>query len=373
MAMCFSAEAARLDGDGLPSSPGTILIIDDEALVRRAMGSALTLEGFRCLEAATAAEASALVAREPVQLVVLDVRLPDANGIEWLTDYVSTVPDAAVIVTTGHMDSALAKSAIRAGAIGLLAKPFRPEEVYTQVLGALAMRDRSARTSRALREAEQRVLQLPQALCERLLVATWQRDGETGAHVERIRRYATVLAGALGMPRARALAIGEASVLHDIGKVAVPDAILRKPGPLDAEERRAMERHTIAGARILHDAGVPELALAATIARSHHERWDGTGYPDRARGDECPIEARLAGICDVYDALSHVRVYKPAWDEPRVARYFAEHRGTHFEPSMVDVLLDFLPTMNEIREEIREDPESTTRIRTEGPGLRQFR
>jgi putative two-component system response regulator len=345
------------------SHAATVLIISGDPGGRQAMGSVLRQEGLRCLEAATAAEGSAMVAREAVQVLVLDVGLPDADSIEWLGRYLRAAPDAAVIVATGRADSALAKSALRAGAIGLLAKPYRSEDVYTQVLGALAVRERHARTRHALRQAEQRVTELPQALCKRLLVATWQRDGETGEHVERIRRYAACLGGTLGMGRSRAIAIGEAAVLHDIGKVAVPDAILRKPGPLDPDERREMERHTVAGARILHDAGIPELALAATIARSHHERWDGTGYPDKSREDECPVEARLVAVVDVYDALSHERVYKPAWEERRVVAHFESHRGSHFEPSLVEALLDSLSTMNSIREEIRDAPESEARAR----------
>jgi putative two-component system response regulator len=331
------------------------------------MSAALEHEGFRCVEAATAAEASAIVARERISLAVLDVGLPDADGIEWLGSYLRQAPDAAVIVATGRMDSALARSALDAGAIGLLAKPFGLQEVCAQVLGALATRERSARSRRALRTAQQRAHQLPQAVCQRLLVATWQRDGETGAHVERIRRYATELARALGIDGARAMAIGEAAVLHDIGKIAVPDAILRKPGPLEQDERRAMERHTLAGARILHDAGIPELALAATIARSHHERWDGTGYPDRLRGEECPIEARLVSVVDVYDALSHARVYKPAWEEARVVEHFASKRAIYYEPALVDAMLDLLPAMSAIRKELLEEPTSETRMRAALP------
>jgi putative two-component system response regulator len=332
------------------------------------MGAVLLQEGFRCIHARTAAEASLVVAREPVHVIVLDDALPDRETLAWLIEHRRDHAEVPVVVATWRVDSSRARAALRAGAIGLLAKPCRAEDVYAQVVGALALRDHYERARHAMLEAERRVTRLPQALCERLLVATWQRDGETGAHVERIRRFSTELGLALGMPLRRATSIGEAALLHDIGKVAVPDAILRKPGPLDDRERAIMEGHAIAGARVLHDAGIPELALAATIARSHHERWDGTGYPDGLRGEQCPVEARLVAIVDVYDALSHARVYKPAWSPHDVESYFVQQRGRQFEPILVDALLSSLPMLATIREELTDEPGSETRLRPAASG-----
>jgi len=186
---------------------------------------------------------------------------------------------------------------------------------------------------------------LPNALAERLVMATSLRDGETGEHVLRMRETSTILARELGLGHEESIAIGQAAVLHDVGKMAVPDGILRKPGRLTPEERRSMEEHTVLGARILHDQNLPELALAETIARSHHERWDGAGYPDRLCGEACPFPARIVAAMDVYDALSHARVYKPAWEPERVRELFVNERGRAFEPRIVDALLNVLPDL----------------------------
>jgi hypothetical protein len=170
-----------------------------------------------------------------------------------------------------------------------------------------------------------------------LAVATEEKDEDTGAHIERIRKLATITAAALGLKPQEADALGRAAVLHDVGKLHVPDAILRKPGPLTPDERRVMETHTIAGERILPSRAFYD--SARKIARSHHENFDGSGYPDRLSGDAIPREARVVRVVDVYDALVSKRPYKEPWPPPRAIEFLTTQRGHMFDPEILDAFL----------------------------------
>ena len=166
-----------------------------------------------------------------------------------------------------------------------------------------------------------------------LAVASEAKDADTGAHVRRLQRSAALLARALGHSEREAAEVGIAAVLHDIGKLHVPDAILTKPGPLTADERRVIEEHPAAGERILADK--PFFARARRVARGHHENFDGSGYPDRLAGDAIPIEARIVHLADVYDALTHPRSYKPAWQAERARQEVVASSGRMFDPVVV--------------------------------------
>lgn len=166
-----------------------------------------------------------------------------------------------------------------------------------------------------------------------LAVASEARDGATGAHVRRIERLARRVGEGLGMSAPEAEHLGVSAILHDVGKIHVPDRILNKPGPLTDPEREQMQRHTLVGEAILSDT--PFFAQARQIARSHHEHWDGSGYPDGLAGEASPLPARIVHVVDVFDALTHKRVYKDAWPAERARRYLAEHAGRQFDPDIV--------------------------------------
>jgi putative nucleotidyltransferase with HDIG domain len=170
-----------------------------------------------------------------------------------------------------------------------------------------------------------------------LALASEAKDEDTGLHLRRIERSSRLLAMELGLAPRQAEALGRAAVLHDVGKMHVPDRILKKPGPLTDDERDVMREHTVAGERILLDR--PFFSTARRIARSHHENWDGTGYPDRLQRDAIPLEARIVHLVDVYDALTSVRVYKPAWNAEEALRHIKSSAGTHFDPSVVRAFL----------------------------------
>lgn len=208
---------------------------------------------------------------------------------------------------------------------------------------AASLRDQAQELTTVNKELERRVLQrtaeLRQANVDAiymLAIASEAKDHDTGAHVRRIRGLAEKTARALGYDPNRAYDTGLAAVLHDVGKIHVPDAILTKPGPLDPDERKTMEQHTLWGQRILPDR--PFFQRARAIARSHHEHFDGSGYPDQLSGRKIPEEARIVHVADVYDALTSERPYKEAWAKERALADISEHVGTHFDPEIVEAL-----------------------------------
>jgi response regulator RpfG family c-di-GMP phosphodiesterase len=173
----------------------------------------------------------------------------------------------------------------------------------------------------------------------RLARAAELHDDDTGEHIDRMSRMCGEVALELDLPATRAETIRYAAVLHDVGKIGVPDDILRKPGGLTPEEMTTMRRHVVAGTTLLEGSPSPVLQVAETIVDTHHERWDGTGYPHGLAGDQIPLEGRIAAVCDVFDALTHQRPYKPAWSVERACEEIARLRGTHFDPEVADALL----------------------------------
>jgi response regulator RpfG family c-di-GMP phosphodiesterase len=207
-------------------------------------------------------------------------------------------------------------------------------------------RQRAAAYGRALErevEARTRELKVTQLeVLERLSLAAEQRDNETGSHLRRMSRMCGELARAAGLSEAQAEEIRQASLLHDVGKIGVADRILHKQGPLTPEELAAMRRHTTIGAEMLAGSSSPLLRIAEVVARTHHERWDGTGYPAGLRGEAIPLAGRIAAICDVYDALVDERPYKPAWPVDQALAHIQAQRGLHFDPRLTDVFLRFM-------------------------------
>jgi PAS domain S-box-containing protein len=223
----------------------------------------------------------------------------------------------------------------------------------TVVEQAIELKHHKERLEERVRE---RTAQLRQANLESiymLAIASETRDADTGAHVRRIQRGAELMARELGMEMPDAEHLGYSAILHDVGKIQVADSILKKPGPLTPEERQAMEQHTIAGEHILSDQAFFE--LARRIARSHHENWDGTGYPDGTGGEEIPIAARIVKIIDVFDALTSKRVYKPAWSQQDAIDAVRDGGGMQFDPELVTVF-DSLIASGALLEALRRSP-----------------
>jgi HD-GYP domain-containing protein (c-di-GMP phosphodiesterase class II) len=203
---------------------------------------------------------------------------------------------------------------------------------------------------REVRRRTQSIRHREEEIAMRLLAAAATRDGETGSHVRRIGLYAATIAEALGWETLRIADLRVAAPMHDIGKIGIPDAILRKPGALTEAEFRIMQDHTVIGARMLGDSDIPLLCMAREIALGHHEKWDGRGYPRRLVGEQIPVAARIVAIVDVYDAMVHRRVYKPAIPELEVLATMERSAGRDFDPALFEVFVGVLPAIRAIRD-----------------------
>ena len=326
-----------------------ILCVDDDLVVRRLLGRMLEHGGYAWRDAANVDEARELLAAEPFALVLCDINLPGRSGLDLLAELSERSPDVATVMVTGHDDPELAGTALERGAYGYVTKPFSANAILIEVANALHRRrlelerrdyEQVLEETVARRTAELRCAN--EEIVIRLGRAIEYHDGETGAHVERVGAYARSIALALGVDRARAELLRLAAPLHDIGKIAVREAVLRKPGRLSEGERREMRRHAEAGYELLAGSGNELLDLAATIALTHHERWDGSGYPRGLRGREIPLEGRIVSVADVFDALASDRPYRARLPLAEARAFVASERGTGFDPDVVDVFLGSL-------------------------------
>ncbi len=309
-----------------------MLIVDDDPSIARLLEVVLQREGYRCSRAGTLGEAERRLSTARYDLMICDVRLPDGSGLDLVEEAVATHPHLAALVISGLDDVALADRAVRGGAYGYIVKPFSPNEVLVGVLGALAHRRRQISARDEIREASAETIR-------RLCAAVEARDTSTAAHIIGMSEYCYAIARQLGLDADRCELLRAASPMHDVGKVAVPDHVLLKPGALTEAERVLMEQHAEVGYRILAGSRAELLQLAATVAWTHHERLDGSGYPRGLTAGEIPQEGRIAAVADVFDALTRDRVYRPRFSRPDALEVLADGRGTAFDPDAVDALI----------------------------------
>lgn len=224
---------------------------------------------------------------------------------------------------------------------------------------AMLQRIRDGLLTREMLESEvslrtRQIRQREEEIALKLISLTSYRDEETGAHVRRIGLYAAAVARELGWEKSAIDDIRIAAPMHDLGKVGIPDRILLKAGALNDDEFSEMKRHTLIGAQMLEGTGIPVLEMAAKIARHHHERWDGTGYPNGLKGNAIPLEARITAVVDIYDALVHKRVYKEAMAEEEALAIMQDVAGQHLDPELLQLFMRLLPEMRRIRREVSE-------------------
>jgi putative two-component system response regulator len=336
-----------------------ILVVDDEPYVREIIWEWLSAAGYACTVADSGQRAVEILAAERFDLVVSDITMPGMDGVALLAHVRESFPDMAVIMVTAVDDRKVAIHTLELGAYGYVIKPFTKNEILINVVNALErrrLRLLSQEYERSLefqvRERTQEVRDREREIIFRLLSATGYRDDETGEHMKRVGLFAAEIARALGWDSRAAENMSLAAPMHDIGKIGIPDRVLRKPGKLDAREFEAIKTHPRIGAGILAGSDVPLLRLAEEIALSHHERWDGSGYPRALSGAAIPESGRIVALVDVYDALTHDRVYRPAFSEEESIAMMAEGRGRHFDPRVFDCFMDLLPEMRRIREEL---------------------
>lgn len=349
------------------SHPKRILIVDDSGVNREVLKRTLVSLGFDPEEACDGFEALVKVKMD-VDLVLLDAVMPGIDGFQVLRR-IREDPDIGhlpVIMVTSLESREDRVRAIGAGADDFINRPVDEAELLARMTSMVAMKEaqdaiveervqlerlvkkRTADLRRALTEtadAQRRAYGAQRDTLHRLALAAETRDEHTAAHVCRISVYCGMLARAVRLPPHEVELIEHASPLHDVGRVSVPPEILSKPGRLTADERERMKQHTVMGARILANSSSDLLQAAETIARTHHEKWDGTGYPEGLSGDRIPLYGRLCAIADVFDAVTSERPYKKAFSHQVALESLQGDRGKHFDPELLD---SFLANMDEI-------------------------
>ncbi len=344
-----------------------ILVVDDEEPVRRLLGYLLETHGYNTALAAHACEARQKLDEQTFALMLCDVNMPGESGIDLVRNLLTQRPHTAVIMVTGLDSSILANAALDVGAFGYIVKPFESNEVLIDVANALRRRRLEIENRLHQEKLEDvvrtRTIALQQALdwlersekelrlsreetIQRLAIAAEFRDSSTAQHIQRMSHYCELLAKKCGLSPERCDLIRTASPMHDIGKIGTPDHVLLKPGKFTQEEFGVIAQHAEIGYRILSGSDAELLKVAAVIAYTHHERFDGTGYPRGLKGEAIPIEGRIASIADAFDALTTQRVYKPAFDLSHAIELMLKHRGNHFDPELLDV---FTASTDEIR------------------------
>jgi putative nucleotidyltransferase with HDIG domain len=342
-----------------------ILIVDDEEAIREVVSTLLESQGYECASVSNGRLAKEFLERNQVDMVVSDMMMPEMDGIslvEWLR---KAEPDMPVIMVTAMHDLSTALEAIRRGAYDYILKPFEKDQLHLGVRRALERRRLVLENQNYQRNleklVEERTAQLKGALeqlersyddtLEALGGALDLKDAETEGHCKRVTAFTIAIAKAMKVEPALLPQIARAAFLHDIGKMAIPDHILRKPGPLTAEERDVMRTHCEIGYNMV--TRIPFLAEAAEIVLSHQEFFDGTGYPRGLRGDEIPLGARIFAVADALDAMISDRPYRRALSLSHAQEEIQRCSGTQFDPRVVEVFLTMPLTLwTELRENI---------------------
>ncbi len=284
-----------------------------------------------------------------IGVVITDYDMPKLTGIDVITA-ARAVPGFAhvpIVMVTSLDQRSLRHQALRAGATDFLGKPCDPIEIQARITNLMKIsaahrqeQDRAAWLAREVAKAVAVIESREQEIIALLMRAAEHRDTDTGDHIARVSSYVGVIARNLGFDPDRLRTLKLASTMHDVGKIGVPDAILLKQGPLSVEEREEMQKHAERGRKILEGSKSDLVKLAAEIAESHHERWDGTGYPRGLQGEDIPLSGRIVAVADVFDALVSERPYKKAWPLERARAFLSEQAGQHFDPRCVTAFLE---------------------------------
>jgi putative two-component system response regulator len=326
------------------NSRSRILIVDDEAVNLRVLKKTLG-DSYELYFAKTGKDALTLVNEERPHLILLDVMMPNMTGFE-VCEVIKKNPlikNIPIIFVTALNDAGDETRGFELGAVDYITKPFSPAVVRARVKNHLSLVQADE-----LRRTRLQVIQ-------RLGRASEYKDNETGMHIMRMSHYSRLIALAFGFSAAAADNLFHAAPMHDIGKIGIPDHIMLKPGKLSDEEFTIMKTHPQIGAEILGDADSDLIRLAKVVSLTHHEKWDGTGYPEGLKGENIPIAGRIVAVADVFDALTSKRPYKEAWTVEKTLELMRSQKGIHFDPKLIDCLESIMPEILEIKARYLDD------------------
>lgn len=291
-------------------------------------------------------------------IILLDIMMPDLNGYE-VCEILKSQPNTAhipIIFVTAKIEPSDEVKGLELGAVDYITKPITPAIALQRVKTHLALYDHQRTLYQKVKEQTKEIAQGKLETIHSLGRAAEFKDNETGMHVMRMSHYCHVLALAAGMTEQDADTLRDAAPMHDVGKIGIPDSVLLKPGKLDKEEWATMQKHVDYGVEILGSYGDSKLMrVAIEVAKYHHEKWNGSGYPSGIAGEDIPLVGRIAAVADVFDALTSERPYKQAWSIEKTLGLLKEESGQHFDPHLVDLFLANLDQILEIKERFKDE------------------
>ena len=347
---------------------GKILIVDDELSNVKLLEQMLHQRGYSSITVCTDPHEGLRTYEEwRPDLVLLDLNMPGMDGFQFLKQVQmkeQEIPPPPILILTANNSNDIRVRALLAGAMDFITKPFNVIEALARIKNMLdvrllnnQVRQQNLHLDEKIRERTQQLFDTRLDVIQRLGRAAEYRDNETGMHVIRMSKFSELLAQANGMTQEECELILNASPMHDIGKIGIPDRILLKPGRLTPEEWEVMKTHSSIGGEILSGSSSELMKMAESIALTHHEKWDGSGYPGQLRGDDIPIEGRIVAICDVFDALTSDRPYKKAWTVEEAVEELDKCAGKHFDPNLVAKFKSVLDEVREIKNRYVDTPD----------------
>ncbi|MDH5393430.1 MAG: response regulator [Gammaproteobacteria bacterium] len=345
-----------------------ILIIDDEQANVTLIEKILELDGYQnFVSTSDSTQAVELFQQLQPHLVLLDLNMPVFDGFDVMQQLSAIESDntfPSILVLTAQTDRETRIRALTGGAKDYVHKPFDRVELLSRIRNQLEVKRLYEMVQNQNNHLEEKVASRTRELQEtrlevihRLGLAAEYRDNETGLHIIRMSKVSSELARAVGMDAKQCELILNSSPMHDIGKLGIPDSVLLKPGKLNSEEWDVMKTHTLIGAQILSGGDTELLEQARLIAMTHHEKWDGSGYPNGLSGEDIPLVGRIVALADVFDALTSERPYKKAWPVQQAVDYIKDMSGSQFDPALVDIFISILPKVQEISARYREPDE----------------